>query len=56
VPHEIEYSDKIDTELKSAFYELLSKDTAAKFERKVQLILTKYKAVLPAEVKRMLTP
>jgi hypothetical protein len=51
VPHVIEYRDKLDTDLKS-----LSKDPTAKVERKVQQILTKYKAVLPAEVKRKLTP
>jgi hypothetical protein len=56
VPHETEYRDKIDTELKSGVYGPLSKDPAAKVERKVQQFLTKYKAVLPAEVKRKLTP
>jgi hypothetical protein len=56
VPHEIEYRDKIDTELKSGVYEPLSKDPAAKVERKFQQILTKYKAVLPAEAKRKITP
>jgi hypothetical protein len=56
VPHEIKYRDKIDTELKSGVYEPLYKDPAAKVEGKVQQILTKYKAVLPAEVKRKLIP
>jgi hypothetical protein len=51
----IEYIDKINTLQKSGVYEHLSKDPSAKFERKVQQILAKYKAVLPAEVKRKLT-
>jgi hypothetical protein len=53
---EIEYREKIDTLLKSGVYEALSKDPAAKIERKVQQIPAKYKTVLPAEVKRKFTP
>jgi hypothetical protein len=53
---EIEYRNKIDTLLKSGDYETLSKDPAAKVERNIQQILAKYKSVLPAEVKRKLTP
>jgi hypothetical protein len=47
--------DKINTLLNSGVYEHLFKDPTAKIERNVQLILAKYKAVLPAEVKRKLT-
>jgi hypothetical protein len=53
--HEIEYRDHVVTLQKSGGYEPLSKDPAAKVERKIQQMLAKYKAVLPAEVKRKLT-
>jgi hypothetical protein len=46
----------LDTLLESGVYEPVPKDPAAKVERKVQQILTKYKTVLPTEVKRKLTP
>jgi hypothetical protein len=56
VLEEMEYRDKIDTLLKSGVYEPLSKDSATKIQRKVQQILAKYKAVIPPEIKRKLTP
>ncbi|PNF14821.1 hypothetical protein B7P43_G06341, partial [Cryptotermes secundus] len=53
---EIKYRDKINTLLKSGVYEPLAKDPTASVERRVQQILAQYKTVLPAEVKRKLTP
>jgi hypothetical protein len=53
---ELEYRDKFNTLLKSGVYEPLPKDPTAKFEKKIQQILAKYKTVLPAEVKRKLIP
>jgi hypothetical protein len=52
----IEYRHKINTLQNSGVYDPLSKDLTSKVEIKVRQILTKYKAVLPAEVKRKLTP
>jgi hypothetical protein len=44
-----------NTLLNSGVYEPLFKDPTPKIERKIQQILSKFKAVFPAEVKRNLT-
>jgi hypothetical protein len=47
---ESEYKDKLNTLLESGVYETLSKDPAAKVERNVQKLLSKYKTTLPTDV------
>jgi hypothetical protein len=51
VTHEVEHKDKLNILLESKVYELLSNDPTAKFESKVQKLLSKYKAVHPNDLK-----
>jgi hypothetical protein len=53
---EFKYEDKLNTLLESGVYEPLSKDPTAKFDRKVQKLLSKHKTALPTDLKCKMNP
>jgi hypothetical protein len=56
VLNESTYKEKITSLLESGVYEILCKDPTSQIERKIWKLLTKHKTVIPAALKRKLTP